>query len=205
MKKKKNLVSMVPSENGENLHIALGSKGRAIPNLDQLTEIVQALRTIGARIVLTQGTFDFIHIGHFLYLEKARSHGDILIVGVDSDAKVRARKGPDRPIVHENERVQMLTHVRHVDFVTLKAADMPKWHLIKLVRPDVLIATKETYDDKQLKQVQKLCGEVIVLEPQATTSTTAKLRRLNIGLSNKFKDAVTEAINETFEKMKKNA
>jgi rfaE bifunctional protein nucleotidyltransferase chain/domain len=187
------------------LHIALGSKGRAVPDLDNLTEIVKALRTIGAKIVLTQGTFDFIHIGHFLYLEKARSHGDILIVGVDSDEKVKERKGPDRPIVNEDERVQMLTHVRHVDFVTLKGADWPKWHLIKVVKPDVLIATKETYDAKQLKQVQKYCGKVVVLEPQATTSTTAKLRRLNIGLSNKIKDAVTDAINQTFEKLVKNA
>lgn len=195
----------LPTENGENLHIALGSKGRAIPDLQKLTEIVQALRTIGAKIVLTQGTFDFIHIGHFLYLEKARSHGDILIVGVDSDEKVRERKGPDRPIVKEDERVQMLTHVRHVDFVTLKGADWPKWHLIKLVKPDVLIATKETYDAKQLKQVQKFCGEVVVLEPQATTSTTAKIRRLNIGLSNKIKESVTDAINQTFEKLVKNA
>ncbi len=193
------------TENSENLHIAIGSKGRTIPSIDNLTEIVQALRTIGARIVLTQGTFDFIHIGHFLYLEKARSHGDILIVGVDSDAKVQARKGPDRPIVKEDERVRMLTHVRHVDFVTLKSADWPKWHLIKIIKPDVLIATKETYDAKELKQVNRYCGKVVVLEPQATTSTTAKLRILNIGLSNKIKEAVTDAINQTFEKLVKNA
>jgi rfaE bifunctional protein nucleotidyltransferase chain/domain len=181
------------------------SKGRFVDDKKKLAEIVDALRTMGAKIVLTQGSFDFIHIGHFIYLEKARKHGDILIVGVDNDEKVRRRKGPDRPIVSEDERVKMLTHVRHVDFVTLKHYDDPKWSLIKLVKPDVLVATEDTYTSDQIKQLKKYCGEVVVLEPQATTSTTAKLRRLNIGMSQKMKEAVTKSINETFEKMMKNA
>ncbi|MBX4190476.1 adenylyltransferase/cytidyltransferase family protein [Candidatus Saccharibacteria bacterium] len=182
-----------------------GTKGRYVENKKQLAEIIAALRTIGARIVLTQGTFDFIHIGHFLYLEQARQHGDILIVGVDSDKKVRTRKGPDRPIVSEKERVQMLTHVRHVDIVALKQLGDPKWSLIKLVRPDTLIATAGTYTPQQVKQLKQFCGQVVILEPQATTSTTAKLRRLNIGLSHKIKEAITESINDTFDKLMKNA
>lgn len=185
--------------------IPLGSKGRFIQDTKRLEEIVHAMRTMGAKIVLTNGTFDFIHIGHFLYLEKARQHGDLLIVGVDSDKKVKERKGPDRPIVSEEERVKMLTHVRHVDIVTLKQHDAPKWALIKLVRPDVLIATQETYTAEQLKELKKYCGEVVVLDPQATTSTTAKLRRLNIGMSNKIKEEVTKSVNETFERLIKNA
>jgi bifunctional ADP-heptose synthase (sugar kinase/adenylyltransferase) len=99
----------------------------------------------------------------------------------------------------------MLAHVRHVDFVTLKDDEWPKWHLIKLIRPDVLVATEETYTKEQLKELQKYCGHVEVLEPQATTSTSAKLRRLNIGLSNKIRDAVNEAVNETFDRLVKNA
>ena len=185
--------------------IPLGSKGRFIEDDERMKEVVHALRTIGAKIVLTNGTFDFIHIGHFLYLEKARSHGDVLIVGVDSDKKVKERKGPDRPIVSEEERVKMLTHVRHVDIVTIKHHNAPKWALIKLVQPDVLIATKETYTEAQIKELHKYCKQVIVLDPQATTSTTAKLRRLNIGMSNKIKDAVTKSVNDTFEQLMKNA
>lgn len=183
----------------------MNSKGRVINDKRQLTEVISALRTIGAKVVLTMGTFDFIHIGHFLYLEKAKQHGDVLIVGVDSDDKVRRRKGPDRPIVNEKERVQMLTHVRHVDVVTLKQYTDPKWALIKLVRPDILIATRGNYSPSQIKQLKKYCGQVVILEPQAVTSTTAKLRRLNIGLSQKMKDAITDSINETFEKMIKDA
>ncbi len=181
------------------------TKGRFISDRAKLGEIIAALKTMGARIVLTQGSFDFIHIGHFIYLEKARQHGDILLVGVDDDEKVRSRKGPDRPIVNENERVKMLTHVRHVDIVTLKKSSDPKWDLIKLVKPDVLVATQDTYTAEQIKQLKKFCGEVVVLEPQATTSTTAKLRRLNIGMSQKIKESVTKSINDTFEKLINNA
>lgn len=185
--------------------LALGRKGSVVESYDELAKIVKALRTIGARIVLTQGTFDFIHIGHFLYLEKARSHGDVLIVGVDSDEKVRRRKGPDRPIVGEKERLDMLTHVRHVDYVVCKPVDAPKWQLIKIIRPDVMIATAGTYSASEIEKLKKICGDVIVLEPQATTSTTAKFRRINIDLSKKIKDAVTQSVEETFEKLMENA
>lgn len=182
-----------------------GTKGRYVSDKRQLAELIAALRTIGARIVLTQGTFDFIHIGHFLYLEKAKNHGDVLIVGVDSDKKVRKRKGPERPIVAEGERVNMLTHVRHVDFVTIKRLEDPRWALIKQVKPDTLIVTKGTYTSEEAEKLKKICGNLVILEKQATTSTTAKLRRLNIGLAQKIKDAVTESINETFDKLSKNA
>lgn len=200
-----NKTKKLPGSNGQNFSIALGAKGRFVKDFDKISELVDALRTIGAKIVLTQGSFDFIHIGHFLYLEKAKALGDVLFVGVDDDAKIKSRKGDDRPIVSEDERVRMLTHVRHVDFVTLKSKDLPKWQLIKTIRPDVLIATKETYSKDELEKLKKYCKEVVVLEPQATTSTTAKLRRLNIGLSKKIQQAVTESLNKTFDELIKDA
>jgi D-glycero-beta-D-manno-heptose 1-phosphate adenylyltransferase len=186
-------------------HAGSNSEERFVQDHTRLTEVVDALKTIGMKIVLTMGTFDFIHIGHFLYLEKAKALGDILIVGVDSDEKIRRRKGPDRPIVHEDERVKMLTHVRHVDIVTLKPADSPKWELIKLIRPDYLMATQETYTDQQIEELKQYCKEVIVLERQATTSTTAKLRRLNMGLTNKMKVAISAAVEDAFDKLSREA
>jgi len=195
--------------NTQTPHIAssiqLGDKGRYVKSTTELRELVKALRTIGARIVLTQGTFDFIHIGHFLYLEKAKSHGDVLIVGVDSDKKVQNRKGPDRPIVKQDERLAMLAHVRHVDVVTLKSEKAAKWALIKLIRPDVLVATQQTYTPTQVKELKQYCTEVVILEPQATTSTSAKMRRMNIGMSEKMKKAITQSINETFESFMRDA
>lgn len=178
---------------------------RYVTDIDRLVEMVEAFKTVGLRVVLTQGSFDFIHIGHFLYLEKAKQQGDILIVAVDSDEKISGRKGPDRPIVSEDERIKMLSHVRHVDVVVKKEASAPKWELIRRINPDVLVATQETYTTDHADEVRKLCGELVVLEPQATTSTTAKLRRLNIGLAEKMKKEVGVAIDKAFEQIAKNA
>ncbi|OHA19429.1 MAG: hypothetical protein A2836_03810 [Candidatus Taylorbacteria bacterium RIFCSPHIGHO2_01_FULL_45_63] len=159
---------------------------RYIKNEAAMKKFVNHSRGLGLKIVLTSGTYDMAHIGHARYFGEAKKHGDILIVGVDSDEKVRARKGPDRPVVPEAERLEMVCHLRPVDAVFLKHYKSPKWNLIKMVRPDVLIATKETYDKGQLQGLKKYCGKVVVLNPQATTSTSAKLRRLQIGMASKF-------------------
>jgi cytidyltransferase-like protein len=127
------------------------------------------------------------------YLEKASQHGDVLVVGVDSDEKIRRRKGPDRPIVDEKERTQMISHVRGVTYITLKQPSETKWELIKAVRPDILIATAETYTSEEVKELEKLyCGKVVVLEPQATTSTSARIRTLNLQSSRKAVDIVRQ-------------
>ena len=153
------------------------------------------------RVVLTQGTYDMVHIGHARYFEEAKKHGDILVIGVDSDEKVRARKGPERPVVPQEERLEMVAHLRPVDVVVLKEHKHPKWHLIKTVRPDVLIATKETYNAKQLKELKKYCGEVIVLDPMATTSTSAKIRKLQIGTAKSLGQALTPKIMNIIEEV----
>src|SRR3712207_9256771 len=85
---------------------------RLQPSLDQLSKTVEHLKGIGLKIVLTSGSFDLIHLGHVKYLAKAKREGDVLVVGVDSDAKIRRRKGEDRPMVPEQERLEMLAHQR---------------------------------------------------------------------------------------------
>ena len=155
---------------------------RYIPDHQKLEELVGYWKKLGLRIVLTSGTFDLFHIGHAQYLEKAKELGDILIVGVDSDAKVRDRKGPDRPVVPENERVLIVSHCRHADVITLKGANDGSNHLIRLVQPDVLVVSKSTkHKDTAVDEKAELCGEIIVLEPQSETSTSAKLRLIQIG------------------------
>ena len=105
----------------------------------------------------------------------------MLIVGVDSDEKVRARKGPARPVVPEQERVLILAHVRHVDVITLKHAQQQSNYLIQLVRPDILVLSKSTkHDEADIAGKSEFCGEVVLLEPQAETSTSAKLRLIQI-------------------------
>jgi len=179
-------------------HIGIGIFGSASNFKDRwinddatLKNFVENCRGLGLRIVLTQGTYDMVHIGHARYFEAAKKHGEILIVGVDSDEKVRARKGPERPVVPQAERMEMVTHLRSVDVVYLKEYKAPRWHLIKLIKPDTLVATKETYSKKDLKDLKKYCGRVVVLEPQATTSTSAKIRLLQISTAKKMEQALT--------------
>ena len=150
---------------------------RFVEDYEKISTTVNALRTLGFKIVLTSGSFDIIHEGHSMYLEAARQFGDFLIVGLDSDEKIRARKGDNRPVVPQMERLRMVTHQRGVGLVTLKRTSDPKWALIKAVRPDVLVATEETYTPEAIRELEaNYCGRVEVLERMATVSTSARLR-----------------------------
>lgn len=154
---------------------------RFINDYGRLGELVEYWKKLGLKVVLTSGTFDLFHIGHAQYLEKAKAMGDILIVGVDSDARVKKRKGPNRPIVPETERVHILAHCRHADVITLKGVDDPPNHLIKTVAPDILVVSKSTnHKNDEVDEKSQYCGEIIVLEPQAETSTSAKIRMIQI-------------------------
>jgi D-beta-D-heptose 7-phosphate kinase/D-beta-D-heptose 1-phosphate adenosyltransferase len=170
---------------------------RYVKSYDQISEIVQALRVLELKVVLTSGSFDILHEGHSMYLEAARGFGDFLIVGLDSDEKLRKRKGPGRPAVPELERLRMVTHQRGVGLVTLKHLDEPKWSLIKAVRPDVLVATAETYSPEEIAELEaKYCGRVEVLERMATVSTSARLRRLQMGLAEVMSKRLSERLPE---------
>ena len=153
---------------------------RFIQDHAKLGEIVQACRMLGKRIVLTSGTFDLVHIGHARYLKRGKKLGEVLIVGVDDDKKVRERKGLHRPIVPQEERVEFLLHLPYVDYVFLKRLQHQHWALIKTVRPDVLLATKETYTKTELRKLKRHCRKVVVLEPQATATTSARIRDMLI-------------------------
>lgn len=166
----------IVQELGNHSHVP--PKERFVEDRSELKVVVEKLRSIGMKIVLTQGTFDLFHVGHARYLRKSRSHGDVLIVGVDDDEKARERKGENRPVVPLVERVEILTQSRSVDVVTVKRNKDTKWQLIKEVHPDVLIAVEGTYEDTDLLALKEFCGEVVVLERQAETSTSAKVRKL---------------------------
>jgi D-beta-D-heptose 7-phosphate kinase/D-beta-D-heptose 1-phosphate adenosyltransferase len=162
-----------------------------------VVSFVKKWRSQGKKIVLTQGSFDLVHIGHARYCAKAKEYGDVLIVGVDSDAKVRQRKGDDRPVVPQEERLEMLTYLAAVDLVVLKELEAEKYSLIKAIRPEVLVATAETYTPEKIKKLEEFCGKVVVLEPMATTSTSAKIRRLQIGMVQKISDKLSTRLNNT--------
>ncbi len=106
---------------------------------EQLVEQLQARRVRGTRVVFTNGCFDLMHIGHTRYLQAAKALGDLLVVGVNSDESVRSLdKAPDRPIVPEAQRAEVLAALGCVDFVVVFSESDPK-ALITAVQPDVLV------------------------------------------------------------------
>ncbi|MEK7472235.1 MAG: adenylyltransferase/cytidyltransferase family protein [Patescibacteria group bacterium] len=177
---------------------------RFIKNFNDLNKIVGSLKILGNRIILTQGVYDLIHEGHAKYLEIAKSHGDILIVGVDSDALTRQRKGPSRPIVPEAERIEMLLHLRHVDYVVVRDVGKEIGDLIRTVKPDILITSSTTKDFTRefIKKYKSHCGQIITLPAQSTTSTTARIRKLSIDGASSLADEINKLTKEFIEKIR---
>jgi D-glycero-beta-D-manno-heptose 1-phosphate adenylyltransferase len=160
---------------------------RLVPSLEEMARVVSHLKGLGYRIVLTSGSFDLIHLGHVKYLARAKELGGILVVGVDSDAKIRRRKGEDRPMVPENERLELLAHQRPVDLIYLKQDEDPRWGLIKAVEPDVLVLTADhSYSAAQLADLGDVVGEVQVIERQASVTTSERIRQMYMNLGDKL-------------------
>jgi rfaE bifunctional protein nucleotidyltransferase chain/domain len=103
-----------------------------------LARRLAALRRQGKRVVFTNGCFDLIHPGHVRYLRKAKQLGDVLVVGLNSDASVRRLKGPARPLVSQRDRCEVMAALEMVDFVTVFNDDTP-YRLIVRLQPDVLV------------------------------------------------------------------
>ena len=140
----------------------------------ELLRIINDLKAEGKRIVFTNGCFDLLHIGHVRYLEEARALGDVLVVGVNSDASVRKLKGPKRPILPEAERAEILSSLGCVDYISL-FDEIDPLKLITSLRPDVLVKggdwTKEQTVGKEV--VERSGGEVVIIPfvKGASTST----------------------------------
>jgi D-beta-D-heptose 7-phosphate kinase/D-beta-D-heptose 1-phosphate adenosyltransferase len=103
-----------------------------------LLPYLEKCRSLGKRIVFTNGVFDLLHYGHVTYLQDARKRGDCLVVALNSDASVRRYKGPLKPLVPLAERAEMLLALSCVDFVTYFDEDTP-YEAVKTIRPDVLV------------------------------------------------------------------
>ena len=103
-----------------------------------LSRVLQGLRLKGQIVVFTNGCFDILHPGHVSYLEKASRMGDVLVIGLNSDASVRAIKGKDRPINNARDRAYVLSALSFVDYVTVFDDDTPEL-IIKKLKPDVLV------------------------------------------------------------------
>jgi len=105
---------------------------------DRLSQVIADYRQQNKKIVFTNGCFDLLHIGHVRYLEEAKKLGDILIVGINTDASVRKLKGPTRPIQNENDRAEILAALKSVDHTVLFGEETPL-NLIQQIVPQVLV------------------------------------------------------------------
>lgn len=169
---------------------------RFISDFDELAGVAELLRKEGKKIVLSSGVYDLIHNGHGRYLELAKSKGDVLIVGVDSDELTKIRKGPNRPLVPEDERIEMLLHTRHVDIVTMYTPGNDNFKLIELVKPDIIIISETTNDIKpeMLEQIERYNIEKIVLPSQSDVSSTGRIRHMLISSSKELFLALQDAM-----------
>lgn len=143
-----------------------------------LDEFIQ--RHSGDKIVFTNGCFDILHVGHKRYLEEASRLGDILVVGVNSDASVTRLKGPGRPVNTERDRVELLTAMDFVDYVIVFEDDTP-FDLIQRIQPDILVKGGDYRPEDVVGKdiVEKKGGNVVILpfvDGKSTTSIITKIK-----------------------------
>jgi D-beta-D-heptose 7-phosphate kinase/D-beta-D-heptose 1-phosphate adenosyltransferase len=155
-----------------NRKIAMREK---IKTREELAKIIGEMKTKGKKIIFTNGCFDLLHIGHVRYLEEARSLGDLLVVGVNSDSSVRGLKGPNRPILPQEERAEILSGLGCVDYVAIFDEPTPL-NLISSLLPDVLVKGGDWTKEATVgwETVERTGGEVVIL-PFVEGSSTSHL------------------------------
>jgi D-glycero-beta-D-manno-heptose 1-phosphate adenylyltransferase len=148
--------------------------------LAQLREIVRAEKSTGRKIVLANGCFDLIHIGHVRYLQAARSHGDRLIVAINSDDSVRRLKGPGRPLLTESERSEIVSAFECVDDVII-FSEPDVAVILRALEPHIHVKgsdyTEETVPEKDI--VRSYGGRVLIAGGPKVRSTSDIIRRLS--------------------------
>lgn len=164
---------------------------------------IKIARKAGQSIGLVQGSWDLFHLGHLRYIMKARALCDFLVIAMDSDEKIRKRKGPTRPVIPEHERFEFINLLNIADAIVIKDLNEPKWHLIKTVKPDVLIVIKENYNDEEIEKLEKICGRVAVLPRQAKTSTSDKIRQITLNSRLRKVEGVEEKVAKATAGMKR--
>lgn len=157
---------------------------RLIAQSDLMT-LSEKLKEQNKKIVFTAGSWDLIHAGQCRYLEHAKEFGDILVVGVSSNSAISRVKGPNKPILDERIRAEMLTFLRSVDFVTIlpEPSCQPS---LGLLRPDVYVTVKEDWtenykESREYKTVTKYGGKVEVVDRQSTSVSTTQILQRAVG------------------------
>ncbi|MFA6234491.1 MAG: D-glycero-beta-D-manno-heptose 1-phosphate adenylyltransferase [Bacteroidota bacterium] len=141
--------------------------------LSEMMAIREQLRSEGKRLVFTNGVFDILHRGHCEYLRDARAQGDVMVVGLNSDASVRRLKGESKPIVHEDDRAAVLEALASVDYVVIFDEDTP-YVIISALLPDILIKGGDYALDEIVgrSEVEAAGGQVLTIPLTEGRSST---------------------------------
>jgi D-beta-D-heptose 7-phosphate kinase/D-beta-D-heptose 1-phosphate adenosyltransferase len=163
------------------LRAQLGAGGKYVADRRRLAECVDAYRREGRRVVFTNGCFDILHRGHVTLLHRAKALGDVLVVGVNSDAGIRRLKGPGRPINTLEDRLQVLAALGCIDLLTSFDEDTP-CELIRVLRPQVFVKggdySRERLPEAPLVEAQGGVVQILPhLEERSTTGIIAKIQR----------------------------
>jgi D-glycero-beta-D-manno-heptose 1-phosphate adenylyltransferase len=157
--------------------------GRVIA-IETLQALGSELRGRGLRVVFTNGHFDLLHVGHLRYLRAARDLGDTLVVGVNDDRITTRRKGPDRPILPEGERAELLAGLACVDYVVIFHEPTAE-RVVELLRPDVYIKGGDYApggaDLPEARVVSGYGGETVILPLEPGRSTSAIVAAIRAG------------------------
>ncbi|MDB6023526.1 MAG: hldE 2 [Pedosphaera sp.] len=149
---------------------------------EQLVSWREAYRARRQKLVVTNGCFDILHLGHVTYLEAARNLGDVLLVGLNSDAAVSALKGPGRPVNAEADRAAVLAALASVDGVCL-FTEQSATRFLTLAQPDIYVKggdyTLDTINQEERRTVEQAGGKVIILPIVPGRSTTALLKKIS--------------------------
>ena len=148
---------------------------RKIKKREDLLRTIKDLKAKGKRIVFTNGCFDLLHVGHIRYLEEAKTLGDILILGVNSDSSVRKLKGPERPILPVEERTEIISGLGCVDYITI-FDELDPLALITSVQPNVLVKGGDWTKEQTvgIEVVERSGGEVVII-PFVKGASTSNL------------------------------
>jgi len=143
-------------------------------NIHELKSVRETLRRQNKKVVFTNGVFDIIHRGHIEYLTKAKSLGDVLVVGVNTDSSVHRIKGDKRPIVSEEDRAYIVANLSPIDYVCLFGEDTPS-DLISTIVPDILVKGADWNINEIVGKdvVEKSGGKVMIIDFIPDRSTTS--------------------------------
>jgi rfaE bifunctional protein nucleotidyltransferase chain/domain len=149
---------------------------------DKLPEWRAAMRASGRKLVVTNGCFDILHLGHVSYLESARNFGDALLVGVNGDDATRQLKGPGRPVNSENDRAAVLAALASVDGVCI-FSEKTATRFLAVAQPDIYVKggdyTLDTLNQDECRAVESAGGRIVIIPFVPGKSTTALLEKIS--------------------------